>query len=50
MWLDLAVQANYQLSLNDFLYNRNPRLSHVRGLKAIAEMLKFYFTRFGLKR
>jgi glycosyltransferase involved in cell wall biosynthesis len=50
LWLDLAVQANYQLSLNDFLYNRNPRLSHVRGLKAIAEMLKFYFTRFGLQR
>jgi len=48
LWLDLAVQANYQLSLIDFLYDRNHRLSHVRGLKSIDEMLKFYRGRFGL--
>ena len=48
LWLDLAVQANYQLSLVDFLYDRNHRLSHVRGLKDIATMLAFYGGRFGL--
>jgi hypothetical protein len=48
LWLDLAVQANYQLSLIDFLYARNHRISHVRGLKAIDDMLRFYFGRFGL--
>lgn len=48
LWLDLAVQANYQLSLFDFLYDRNHRLSHVRGLKAVDDMFRFYLGRFGL--
>jgi glycosyltransferase involved in cell wall biosynthesis len=50
LWLDLAIQANYQLSLFDFLYDRNSLLSHVRGVKEIGKMLEFYFGRFGLER
>jgi glycosyltransferase involved in cell wall biosynthesis len=50
LWLDLAVQANYQLSLLDFLYDRNPRLSRLHGVQTIDEILAFYFSRFGLAR
>ncbi len=46
--LDLAVQQNYELSLNDFIYGKNHLLTHVRGLSAIEKMLKFYHDRFGL--
>ncbi len=46
LWLDLAVQDNYQLSLNDFLYGRNHLISHVQGIPAIEKMLDFYFRRF----
>lgn len=48
LWLDLAIQDNYQLSLLDFVYATNTLISHVRGLKAIDQMLRFYFSRFGL--
>ncbi len=31
LWLDLALQHNYQISLHDFLYGRSPR-SQIQGL------------------
>ncbi len=39
LWLDLAVQQNYQMSLDDFLYGRSPK-SHIRGLVKIYKGLK----------
>jgi len=48
LWLDLAVQQNYELSLCDFVYDKNFLLTHVRGLAAIEKLLKFYFGRFGI--
>lgn len=34
LWLDLAMQQNYQISLYDFVYGRSP-LSHLRGIEEI---------------
>jgi glycosyltransferase involved in cell wall biosynthesis len=48
LWLDLAVQYNYELSLQDFVYDKNYLLSHVRGATAIKKLLDFYFGRFGV--
>ncbi|VXD23945.1 glycosyltransferase [Planktothrix paucivesiculata] len=38
VWLDLAMQYNYQISLHDFLYGRSPR-SHLQGLVNIYKIL-----------
>jgi hypothetical protein len=38
LWLDLAVQQNYQVSLNSFLYGGSP-LSHIRGINTIQQNL-----------
>lgn len=38
LWLDLAVQQNYQMSLSDFLYGRSDK-SHLRGLVKIYKIL-----------
>ncbi|MCG5060862.1 MAG: glycosyltransferase [Limnoraphis sp. WC205] len=38
LWLDLAVQQNYQMSLSDFLYGRSDK-SHIRGLVSIYKIL-----------
>jgi len=38
LWLDLAVQDNYQMSLYDFLYGRSQD-SHIRGLTNIYQSL-----------
>lgn len=38
LWLDLALQDNYQMSLYDFLYGRS-RYSHLRGLVNIYQNL-----------
>jgi hypothetical protein len=50
LWLDLAMQENYQLSLHDFTYDRNLLLSKARGLERIDELLKFFFGRFGIRK
>ncbi|HEY9783966.1 MAG TPA: glycosyltransferase [Candidatus Obscuribacterales bacterium] len=50
LWIDLAVQNNYDLSLNDFVYGANPLISFRRGLDDIDSMLGFYFDRFALRR
>ena len=38
LWLDLALQYNYQISLHDFLYGRSLR-SHLQGLVNIYKIL-----------
>lgn len=43
IWLDLAVQQNYQVSLHDFVYGRS-LLSHVRGLAHIEQVLSRWVT------
>jgi len=46
LWIDLAVQQSYELSLNEFIYDKNHTLSRVRGVSAINRLLEFYFARF----
>lgn len=45
IWLDLAVQANYQLGLVDFIYDRNIKLSYLDTFEEMEEILGFYFER-----
>lgn len=46
IWVDLACQENYQLGYVDFLYGKNPLIQHVRGLKKIDSLVKFFYSRF----
>lgn len=41
LWLDLAMQQNYQMSLFDFLYGRS-QLSHIRGIRNIHNALSHW--------
>jgi len=49
LWIDLAVQENYQIGYHDFLYDRNPAISHVRGIENIDSLIKFFYSRFNIK-
>lgn len=46
MWLDLAVQHNYQLGLHDFIHDRNAAISRAQGLERIREIVAFYAKRW----
>lgn len=46
LWVDLAMQANYQLSTYDFIYGKNPAIQHVRGMTNIESLVKFFYSRF----
>ena len=46
IWLDLAMQENYQLSLNDFLYGKNPAIHHVKLHEKETSIMDFFNTRF----
>lgn len=46
LWIDLAIQANYQLSFVDYIYEKNPAIVHMRGLKEIKPIIEFYCARF----
>ena len=48
LWIDLACQANYQLSYIDFLYDKNPLISHIRGLEDITKIINFFYLRFNI--
>jgi len=48
LWIDLACQFDYQISYHDFVYAKTPHLMHVRGLKDIDRLVKFYYKRFNL--
>jgi len=49
LWVDLAMQDNYQLSTYDFIYGRNGAIQHVRGIKAIESLIKFFYSRFNIQ-
>ncbi len=49
IWVDLAMQYDYQLSTYDFIYGKNPAIQHVRGMKAIESLIKFFYSRFKIK-
>ena len=49
IWVDLAMQENYQLSTYDFIYGKNSAIQHVRGMKAIESLVNFFYSRFKLK-
>ena len=49
LWIDLATQENYQISYHDFLYGKNPAIIHVRGVKNIESLIKFFYSRFNIK-
>ncbi|MEI8388589.1 MAG: glycosyltransferase [bacterium] len=46
LWLDLAMQYNYQLSLNDFIYDKNTGLSWSSTPENINTLINFYLSRF----
>ena len=49
LWVDLAIQKNYQISYHDFLYGKNPAITHVKGIKNIESLIKFFYSRFNIK-
>jgi len=48
IWVDLAMQDNYQLSTYDFLYSRNSAIQHVVGIENIESLVKFFYARFDI--
>lgn len=42
LWLDMAVQHHYGLSLHDYVYGKNIPLSRVKGIEAIKQLVKTY--------
>ena len=46
IWVDLAMQDNYQLSTYDFIYGRNIAIQHVRGISKIESLVNFFYSRF----
>lgn len=49
IWANLAMQRNYQLSVYDFIYGKNPAIQHVRGIEKIESLIKFFYSRFKIK-
>ncbi len=45
-WVDFVCQDNYQIGFLDFLYSKKAQISHVRGLKTIDQLVKYYSARF----
>lgn len=48
VWLNLAIHANYQVSLYDFIYGRCPDLSDAFGLDLALILLEKYLDQFGV--
>src|SRR5262249_15118332 len=48
LWLDLAVQENYGVSLHDFIYGRLARISHASGIDHVEHAVSFYSQKFGM--
>ena len=44
--MHLAMQENYQLSLNDFLYGKNTAIHHVKLHEKETSIMDFFNTRF----
>lgn len=49
IWVDLAMQADYQLSFIDFLYGKNIAIQHRRGIEDIKSLIEFFYSRFNIK-
>lgn len=49
LWLDLAMQANYQLSFNQFLYGANPAIHHTKLHEKKTDIMDFFNARFMIK-
>ena len=50
IWVNEAMQKNYQLSTYDFLYGRNPAIQKIKGMKNITSIIEFFYSRFGIKK
>jgi glycosyltransferase involved in cell wall biosynthesis len=48
LWLDLAVQDNYGVSLHDFLYGRMSRVSHASGMEHAKQAAAYYAEKYGM--
>ncbi|MBQ8475522.1 glycosyltransferase [bacterium] len=46
VWVDLAMQDNYQISTYDFLYGKNTAIQHISGIPNIDNIIKFFYSRF----
>ena len=49
LWVDLAMQDNYQLSFIDFIYGKNTAIQNRRGIENMKSMIEFFFARFDVK-
>lgn len=49
LWLDLAMQDNYQLSFIDFLYGKNPKIQHTKCTEDDHSIVDFFYSRFNVK-
>lgn len=48
LWVDLAMQDNYQLSLNQFLYGTNPAIQQVKLHEKSTYLMDFFNARFNI--
>lgn len=49
LWIDMACQANYQMSYLDFLYGKANNLSWIHGIENIDFLTKYYCSMFGVE-
>ena len=49
LWVDLAMQDNYQLSFNEFLYGKNLAIQQVKMNENNHSLIDFFYSRFGIK-
>jgi len=49
LWVDLAMQDNYQISFIDFLYGKNNAIQHITLHENKGELVKFFYSRFGVR-
>ena len=49
LWVDLAMQDNYQLSFNDFLYGKNLAIQQVKCHENSHSLVDFFYSRFGIR-
>ena len=49
LWVDLAMQANYQQSFYDFLYGKNLAIQQVKINENEHSLLDFFYSRFRIK-
>lgn len=49
VWVNLAMQDNYQISLYDFLYGRNMAIHHTKLHENNKSIMDFYSKRFGIQ-